>query len=183
MLAVAAFFVALVGCLLAVANLRFKSEVLDFICNYFCSAVAIFLALFFADSYLVSGNVLFVNLSDMTALVAMLLELFEFGAFVFCRKRTFTLIAPITFVSALLLFISAFVLKANEIVYLSSSVPGANWSVMFQRFLVALGLTGVTLSGIVFVVTLIRPTKARYDLLYKTLAFGGVFTLLGVFLK
>lgn len=203
-LALVAFVLAFVACLLASLNMVFKSRKLDIAANGACIATAGILAVMFSMRTYVAARVPLSSLYEIVLLVAMLLMAFEAGAFVFCKRRTFSLMVPVTFMAALLLFFAKFVLEPGDTFRPIPAVLNSSVFLTIHVFTIALGFAGMILSGVVAHVALFRasvagkiastsenecagssgesPRTPLDSLLYGTLVFGAVFTVIGTLL-
>ena len=95
--ALIAFILAFIACLLASLNMVFKSRKMDVAANVACIATAGILAVAFALRIYVAARAPLSSLYEIVLLVALLLMAFESGAFIFCKRRTFSLMVPVTF--------------------------------------------------------------------------------------
>lgn len=206
-LALWAFVAAFIACLLALLNLIFKSRKMDVAANVACIATAGILAVLFALRIYVAARVPLSSLYEIVLLVAMLLMAFESGAFIFCKRRTFSLMIPVTFMAAILLFFAKFVLEPGDTFRPIPAVLNSSVFLTVHVFTIALGFAGMILSGVVAHVALFREAVAgktcgllagnSHDalarerdgagtpldsLLYGTLVFGAVFTIIGTLL-
>ena len=184
-LALIAFILAFIACLLASLNMVFKSRKMDVAANVACIATAGILAVAFALRTYVAARVPLSSLYEIVLLVALLLMSFESGAFVFCKKRTYALIVPVTFLAALLLFFAKFVLEPGDTFRPIPAVLNSSVFLTIHVFTIALGFAGMILSGVVAHVALFRASSERTpldSLLYGTLVFGAVFTIIGTLL-
>ena len=187
------FVVVFLSCLLSSVNLICKSKKLDVVGNVFCvAAVLLLLALFAIRAYVVS-RVPLSSLYEIVLLVALLLVSFESGAFLFCKRRTFSLMVPVTLMAALLLFFAKFVLEAGDTFLPIPAVLNSSAFLTVHVFTIALGFAGVILSGISAHLVLFRGTSALpvvdssktpplYSLMHASLIFGAVFTIVGTLL-
>lgn len=203
--ALIAFILAFVACLLASLNMIFRSRKLDVAANLACIATAGILAVLFALRTYVAARVPLSSLYEIVLLVAMLLMAFESGAFIFCKRRTFSLMIPVTFMAALLLFFAKFVLEPGDTFRPIPAVLNSSVFLTVHVFTIALGFAGMILSGVVAHMALFRsrgqfagsdasseencavssgesPRTPLDSLLYGTLVFGAVFTMLGTLL-
>ena len=203
--ALIAFILAFIACLLASLNLIFRSRKLDVAANLACIATAGILAVLFALRTYVAAHVPLSSLYEIVLLVAMLLMAFESGAFIFCKRRTFSLMVPVTFMAALLLFFAKFVLEPGDTFRPIPAVLNSSVFLTVHVFTIALGFAGMILSGVVAHMALFRsrgqfagldasseencalssgesPRTPLDSLLYGTLVFGAVFTMLGTLL-
>lgn len=203
--ALIAFILAFIACLLASLNLIFRSRKLDVAANLACIATAGILAVLFALRTYVAARVPLSSLYEIVLLVAMLLMAFESGAFIFCKRRTFSLMIPVTFMAALLLFFAKFVLEPGDTFRPIPAVLNSSVFLTIHVFTIALGFAGMILSGVVAHMALFRsrgqfagldasseencavssgesPRTPLDSLLYGTLVFGAVFTMLGTLL-
>ena len=184
-LALIAFILAFIACLLASLNMVFKSRKMDVAANVACIATAGILAVAFALRTYVAARVPLSSLYEIVLLVALLLMAFESGAFIFCKRRTFSLMVPVTFMAALLLFFAKFVLEPGDTFRPIPAVLNSSVFLTIHVFTIALGFAGMILSGVVAHVALFRASSERTpldSLLYGTLVFGTVFTALGTLL-
>lgn len=196
-LALVAFVLAFIACLLASLNMVFKSRKLDIAANGVCIATAGILAVLFALRTYIAAHAPLSSLYEIVLLVAMLLMAFEAGAFIFCKRRTFTLMVPVTFMAAVLLFFAKFVLEPGDTFRPIPAVLNSSVFLTIHVFTIALGFAGMILSGVVAHVALFRASitgkiastseKDRAgspldSLLYGTLVFGAVFTVIGTLL-
>lgn len=194
-LALIAFALAFVACLLASLNLIFKSRKLDVAANGACVAVSgILVALFALRSY-VAARAPLSSLYEIVLLVAMLLMAFEAGAFFLCKRRTYTLMVPVTLMAAVLLFFSKFVLEPGDTFRPIPAVLNSSVFLTLHVFTIALGFAGMILSGVVAHLALFRMRALPHgrtplaedsapieSLMYGTLVFGAVFTIIGTLL-
>ncbi|MBO6135820.1 MAG: cytochrome c biogenesis protein CcsA [Fibrobacter sp.] len=183
--ALIAFILTFIACLLASLNMIFRSRKLDVAANLACIVTAGILAVLFALRTYVAARVPFSSLYEIVLLVAMLLMAFESGAFIFCKRRTFSLMIPVTFMAALLLFFAKFVLEPGDTFRPIPAVLNSSVFLTIHVFTIALGFAGMILSGVVAHVALLRASSERTpldSLLYGTLVFGAVFTMLGTLL-
>ncbi|WP_458449344.1 cytochrome c biogenesis protein [Fibrobacter sp.] len=203
--ALIAFILAFIACLLASLNMIFRSRKLDVAANLACIATAGILAVLFALRTYVAARVPLSSLYEIVLLVAMLLMAFEAGAFLFCKRRTFSLMIPVTFMAALLLFFAKFVLEPGDTFRPIPAVLNSSVFLTVHVFTIALGFAGMILSGVVAHMALFRscrqfagsdasseencavssgesPRTPLDSLLYGTLVFGAVFTMLGTLL-
>ena len=196
-LALVAFVLAFIACLLASLNMVFKSHKLDIAANGTCIATAGVLAVLFALRTYIAARAPLSSLYEIVLLVAMLLMAFEAGAFIFCKRRTYTLMVPVTFMAAVLLFFAKFVLEPGDTFRPIPAVLNSSVFLTIHVFTIALGFAGMILSGVVAHVALFRASitgkiasiseKDRAgspldSLLYGTLVFGAVFTIIGTLL-
>ncbi|MBO7512390.1 MAG: cytochrome c biogenesis protein CcsA, partial [Fibrobacter sp.] len=105
-------------------------------------------------------------------------------AFVFCKRRSYTLMIPITLMAAALLFFAKFILEPGDTFQPISAVLNSSVFLTVHVFTIALGFAGMILSGVVAHLVLYRGAKATplYTLMYASLVFGAVFTVLGTLL-
>ena len=188
-LALWAFVAAFIACLLASLNLIFKSRKMDVTANVACIATAGILAVLFTLRTYVAVRVPLSSLYEIVLLVAMLLMAFEAGAFIFCKRRTFSLMVPVTFMAALMLFFAKFVLEPGDTFRPIPAVLNSSVFLTVHVFTIALGFAGMILSGVVAHVALFRASSEKNSassplnsLLYGTLIFGAVFTVIGTLL-
>ena len=195
--ALVAFVLAFIACLLASLNMIFKSRKLDIAANGACIATAGILAVLFALRTYIAARAPLSSLYEIVLLVAMLLMAFEAGAFIFCKRRTYTLMVPVTFMAAVLLFFAKFVLEPGDTFRPIPAVLNSSVFLTIHVFTIALGFAGMILSGVVAHVALFRASVAGEiasssekdragspldSLLYGTLVFGAVFTVIGTLL-
>ena len=184
-LALIAFILAFIACLLASLNMVFKSRKMDVAANVACIATAGILAVAFALRTYVAARAPLSSLYEIVLLVVLLLMSFESGAFIFCKRRTFSLMVPVTFLAALLLFFAKFVLEPGDTFRPIPAVLNSSVFLTIHVFTIALGFAGMILSGVVAHVALFRASSERTpldSLLYGTLVFGAVFTIIGTLL-
>lgn len=192
-LALWGFALALMAGLLALINLIFKSRKLDAAANGFCMGASAVLGALFALRTYVAQRPPFVSLYEIVLLVSLLLLAFESGAFFFCKKRTFSLIVPVSLMAAVLLFCAKFVLEPGDTFQAIPAVLNSSVFLTLHVVTIAIGFASVILSGVVAHLVLFRGKKALpskenpkgsplYSLLYGTLVLGGVFTVLGTLL-
>ena len=191
--ALIAFILAFIACLLASLNMVFKSRKMDVAANVACIATAGILAVAFALRTYVAARAPLSSLYEIVLLVAMLLMAFESGAFIFCKRRTFSLMVPVTFMAALLLFFAKFVLEPGDTFRPIPAVLNSSVFLTVHVFTIALGFAGMILSGVVAHLAVFRGAAALpsedspkgsplYSLMYGTLVFGAVFTVVGTLL-
>lgn len=180
--ALIAFILAFLGCILASVNSIFKKRALDVAANSASAAVAVTLSVAFALRLYITGRPPLSSLYEIVLLVALLLESFEFGAFLFCKKRTFSLIIPVTVMAAILLFFAKFILEPGDLFQPIPAILDSSAFLTMHVFTIAMGFAGMILSGVVAHVTLFRPSEARQKLLFGTLVFGAGFTIVGTLL-
>jgi len=188
-----AFALAFAACLLASPNLIFRSRKLDVAANVASVATAGILMLLFAMRTYVAARVPLSSLYEIVLLVALLLMAFESGAFIFCKNRTYSLMVPVTLMAAALLFFAKFVLEPGDTFRPIPAVLNSSVFLTVHVFTIALGFAGMILSGIVSHLVLFRgpavlPSAEMpkgsplYALMYGTLVFGAVFTIVGTLL-
>lgn len=180
--ALIAFILAFLGCILAAINSIFKKRTLDVAANSMAAATAATLTIAFILRFYIAARPPLSSLYEIVLLVALLLEAFEFGAFLFCRKRTFSLMIPVTLMAAVLLFFAKFILEPGDLFQPIPAVLNSGVFLTLHVFTIALGFAGMILSGVVAHVALFRPTEARNKLLFGTLVFGAGFSILGTLL-
>ena len=191
--ALIAFALAFAACLLASPNLIFRSRKLDVAANVASVATAGILMLLFAMRTYVAARVPLSSLYEIVLLVALLLMAFESGAFIFCKNRTYSLMVPVTLMAAALLFFAKFVLEPGDTFRPIPAVLNSSVFLTVHVFTIALGFAGMILSGIVSHLVLFRGPAALpsaempkgsplYALMYGTLVFGAVFTIVGTLL-
>lgn len=199
-----AFVLAFADCLLAAVNLVVNKRKLDVVSNALgMAATAILCALFTLRLY-ITGRVPLANLYEIILMVALLLEGFEVGAFFFCKKRSFTLMVPIAFMVALLLFFAKFILETGDTFQAIPAILNSSVFLTIHVFTIAIGFAAMILSGVIAHLHLFRLGRSSSlaprtsniapcttntaqpsslaPLLYATLVFGGVFTILGTLL-
>ena len=182
--ALAGFVVALLACLLASLNVVFRSLKLDAVANVLCMVTSAVLTVSFALRTYIAARPPLSSLYEIVLLVALMLMAFESGAFLFCKRRTYTLMIPVTLMAALLLFFAKFVLEPGDSF---RPIPAALNSSVFLTvhvFTIAIGFAAMILSGVVAHLVLYRRAKETpiYSLMYGTLVLGMVFTVLGTLL-
>lgn len=199
-----AFAFAFAGCLLAAVNLVVNKRKLDVVSNALGMVTTIVLCILFALRLYITGRVPLANLYEIMLMVALLLEGFEVGAFIFCKKRTFTLMVPIAFMVALLLFFAKFILETGDTFQAIPAVLNSSVFLTIHVFTIAIGFAAMILSGVIAHLHLFRlgrlsrlaprtsniapcttntaQPSSLAPLLYATLVFGGVFTILGTLL-
>ena len=91
---------------------------------------------------------------------------------------------PVTLMAAALLFFSKFVLEPGDTFQPISAMLNSSVFLTVHVFTIALGFAGMILSGVVAHLVLYRGAKLTplYTLMYATLIFGAVFTVLGTLL-
>ncbi len=183
-LALFAFVAAMLAGLLASLNVAFRSLKLDMVANIFCIMTAVILTALFAMRSYVAARPPMSSLYEVVMLVALLFMCFESGAFVFCKRRSYTLMIPITLMAAALLFFAKFILEPGDTFQPISAVLNSSVFLTLHVFTIALGFAGMILSGVVAHLVLYRGAKATplYTLMYASLVFGAVFTVLGTLL-
>jgi ABC-type transport system involved in cytochrome c biogenesis permease subunit len=190
------FVFALLACILASVNTLYKSRKLDVAANMTCMMTsAVLLALFAMRAY-VAARPPMSSLYEIVLMVALLLMAFESGAFLFCRNRTYTLMVPVTLMASVLLFFAKFVLESGDTFQPIPAVLNSSVFLTIHVFTIALGFAGMILSGVVAHLVLFRSARDKtvlpssefpkgsplYSLLYGTLVFGAVFTVVGTLL-
>ena len=192
-LALCGFVAAFLACLLSALNMIFRSRKLDVAANVLCVATAVMLTAMFAMRSYVAARPPMSSLYEIVLLVALLLMAFESVAFFRCKNRTYALILPVTLMAAVLLFFAKFVLEPGDTFRPIPEVLNSSVFLTLHVFTIALGFAGMILSGVVAHLVLFRGKAALpspeqpkgsplYALMYGTLAFGGVFTILGTLL-
>ena len=183
-LALFAFVAAMLAGLLASLNVAFRSLKLDMVANIFCIMTAVILTALFAMRSYVAARPPMSSLYEVVMLVALLFMCFESGAFVFCKRRSYTLMIPITLMAAALLFFAKFILEPGDTFQPISAVLNSSVFLTVHVFTIALGFAGMILSGVVAHLVLYRGAKSTplYTLMYASLVFGAVFTVLGTLL-
>ncbi len=190
------FVFALLACILASVNTLYKSRKLDVAANMTCMMTsAVLLALFAMRAY-VAARPPMSSLYEIVLMVALLLMAFESGAFLFCRNRTYILMVPVTLMATALLFFAKFVLESGDTFQPIPAVLNSSVFLTIHVFTIALGFAGMILSGVVAHLVLFRSARDKtvlpssefpkgsplYSLLYGTLVFGAVFTVVGTLL-
>ena len=187
------FVAAFLACMLASLNLIFKKRRLDVVANGLCIVSAVILAILFALRAYVAVRPPMSSLYEIVLLVAMLLMAFEAGAFAFCKNRTYSLMVPVSALAAVLLFFAKFVLEPGDVFRPIPAVLNSSVFLTVHVFTIALGFAGMILSGVVSHLVLFRGHAAfpsaeqpkgspLYSLMYGTLVFGAVFTIIGTLL-
>ena len=190
------FVFALLACILASVNTLYKSRKLDVAANMTCMMTsAVLLALFALRAY-VAARPPMSSLYEIVLMVSLILMAFESGAFLFCRNRTYTLMVPVTLMASVLLFFAKFVLESGDTFQPIPAVLNSSVFLTIHVFTIALGFAGMILSGVVAHLVLFRSARDKtvlpssefpkgsplYSLLYGTLVFGAVFTIVGTLL-
>lgn len=190
------FVFALLACILASVNTLYKSQKLDVAANMTCMMTsAVLLALFAMRAY-VAARPPMSSLYEIVLMVSLILMAFESGAFLFCRNRTYTLMVPVTLMASVLLFFAKFVLESGDTFQPIPAVLNSSVFLTIHVFTIALGFAGMILSGVVAHLVLFRSARDKtvlpssefpkgsplYSLLYGTLVFGAVFTIVGTLL-
>ena len=183
-LALFAFVAALLACILSSLNVVFRSLKLDVVANVMCIVTSVILTAMFAMRAYVAARPPMSSLYEIVMLVALMLMVFESGAFVFCKRRSYTLMIPVTFMAAALLFFAKFVLEPGDTFQLIPNVLNSSVFLTVHVFAIALGFASMILSGVVAHLVLYRKAKQTpiFSLMYGTLVFGLVFTVLGTLL-
>ena len=183
-LALFAFIAALLAGFLSSLNVVYRSLKLDVVANVFCILTAVILTALFAMRTYIAARPPMSSLYEVVMLVALLLMFFESGAFIFCKRRSYTLMIPITLMAAALLFFAKFVLEPGDTFQPISAVLNSSVFLTVHVFTIALGFAGMILSGVVAHLVLYRGARMMplYTLMYGTLIFGAVFTVLGTLL-
>ncbi len=190
------FALALLACILASVNTLYKSRKLDVAANMTCMMTsAVLLALFAMRAY-VAARPPMSSLYEIVLMVSLILMAFETGAFLFCKNRTYTLMVPVTLMASVLLFFAKFVLESGDTFQPIPAVLNSSVFLTIHVFTIALGFAGMILSGVVAHLVLFRSARDKtvlpssefpkgsplYSLLYGTLVFGAVFTVVGTLL-
>ena len=190
------FVFALLACILASVNMLYKSRKLDVAANMTCMMTsAVLLALFAMRAY-VAARPPMSSLYEIVLMVSLILMAFETGAFLFCKNRTYTLMVPVTLMATALLFFAKFVLESGDTFQPIPAVLNSSVFLTIHVFTIALGFAGMILSGVVAHLVLFRSARDKtvlpssefpkgsplYSLLYGTLVFGAVFTVVGTLL-
>lgn len=185
--ALVAFIISLLGSILALFNLSIKSKKLDVGSNVLAMTSASILTLVFIFRFYITAQPPLTNLYEIILLVALMLDLFLAGAFFFCKNRTFGVIAPVSIMATGLLFFAKFGLETGDTFQKIPAVLNSSIFLTIHVFTIALGYCGMILSGIVAHILLIRSSENMgetplYSLLYKTLSFGSIMTIVGTLL-
>ena len=183
-LALFAFIAALLACFIASLNVVFRSLRLDTVANILCMVTTALLSVMFILRAYVAVRPPMSSLYEIVLLVALMFMAFESGAFVFCKRRTYTLMIPVTLMAAALLFFAKFVLEPGDTFQPIPTVLNSSVFLTLHVFTIALGFAGMILSGVVAHLVLFRNAKESplYRLMYATLVFGMIFTVLGTLL-
>ena len=183
-LALWCFIVALLAGLLALVNVVFRSLKLDTLANVLCIIATVVLSVVFALRAYIASRPPMSSLYEIVLLVALMLVAFESGAFLFCKRRTYTLMIPVTLMAAALLFFAKFVLEPGDTFQPLPTVLNSSVFLTAHVFTIALGFASMILSGVVAHLVLYRKAKPSplYTLMYGTLVLGMVFTILGTLL-
>ena len=187
------FALALLACILAAVNTVYRSRKVDLAANVSCMTTSAVLMGLFALRTYVAARPSMSSLYEIVLMVALLLMAFESGAFLFCRNRTYTLMVPVTLMASALLFFAKFVLESGDTFQPIPAVLNSSVFLTIHVFTIALGFAGMILSGVVSHLVLFRGSAALpseeqpkgsplYSLMYGTLAFGAVFTMVGTLL-
>ena len=178
------FVLALVACLLSSLNVVLRSLKVDAFANVFCMVATVVLTVMFALRAYIAIRPPMSSLYEIVLLVALLLMAFESGAFVFCKRRTYTLMIPVTLMAAVLLFFGKFVLEPGDTFRPIPAALNSSVFLMVHVFTIAVGFASMILSGVVAHLVLYRRAKESpiYSLMNGTLIFGTVFTVLGTLL-
>ena len=187
------FVVSFMACLLASLNAIFKSKKMDVAANILCVVSTVVLTAMLALRAYVAMRPPMSNLYEIVLIVSLLLMAFESGAFLFCKNRTYTLMVPVTLMATALLFFAKFVLEVGDTFRPIPTVLNSSVFLTVHVFTIALGFAGMILSGVVSHLVLFRGSAALpseeqpkgsplYSLMYGTLAFGAVFTMVGTLL-
>ena len=180
-LALFAFVAAMLASFLSSLNVVFRSLKLDSVANMMCIVTTIILTAMFALRAYVAARPPMSSLYEIVMLVALMLMAFESGAFIFCKRRTYTLMIPVTLMATALLFFAKFVLEPGDTFQPIPNVLNSSVFLTAHVFAVALGFASMILSGVVAHLVLYRKVKHTpiFSLMYGTLVFGLVFTVLG----
>ena len=183
-LALFGFIAALLACVLASLNVVFRSLKIDKLANILCMITAVIISIMFALRTYVAAHPPLSSLYEIVLLVALLLMIFESGAFLLCKRRTYTLMIPVTLMAAVLLFFARFVLEPGDTFRPIPAVLNSSVFLTVHVFTIALGFAAMILSGMVAHLVLYRKAKESpiYSLMYGTLVFGAVFTIIGTLL-
>ncbi|MDY6388586.1 MAG: cytochrome c biogenesis protein CcsA [Fibrobacter sp.] len=190
------FVFALLACILASVNTLYKSRKLDVAANMTCMMTSAVLLVLFAMRAYVAARPPMSSLYEIVLMVSLLLMAFETGAFLFCKNRTYTLMVPVTLMASVLLFFAKFVLESGDTFQPIPAVLNSSVFLTIHVFTIALGFAGMILSGVVAHLVLFRSARDKtvlpssefpkgsplYLLLYGTLVFGAVFTVVGTLL-
>ena len=187
------FIVSFMACLLASLNVIFRSRKLDVAANVLCVVSTVVLTAMLTLRAYVAMRPPMSNLYEIVLLVALLLMAFESGAFLFCKNRTYALMVPVTLMATALLFFAKFVFEVGDTFRPIPAVLNSSVFLTVHVFTIALGFAGMILSGVVAHLVLFRGQAALpsveqskgsplYSLLYGTLVFGAVFTMVGTLL-
>lgn len=172
-----AFVFALMAFLLSSSNCLLKSRLLDCLNNALCGLTSAVLAVFFILQFTCGSRITINSLFEIMALCALFLMAFELGAFVLCKRRSYSLIVPVTFIATVLLLLGLFVFEKCELPPFTESV-----------YVFAVGIASLLLFGAGFLVMLLRFVRKSPQLgnmnrlLAVTLIVGVTFTALGMFL-
>ena len=183
-LALWGFVLALLAGILASLNVVFRSLKLDTLANVLCIFATVILTVVFALRAYIAGRPPMSSLYEIVLLVALMLVAFESGAFLFCKRRTYTLMIPVTLMAAALLFFAKFVLEPGDTFQPLPAVLNSSVFLTAHVFTIALGFAALILSGVVAHLVLYRKAKMSplYTLMYGTLVLGMAFTILGTLL-
>ena len=183
-LALWGFILALLAGILASLNVVFRSLKLDALANVLCIIATVALMVMLALRAYIASRPPMSSLYEIVLLVALLLVAFESGAFLFCKRRTYTLMIPVTLMATALLFFARFVLEPGDTFQPIPSVLNSSVFLTIHVFTIALGFAAMILSGVVAHLVLYRKAKPSplYSLMDGTLAFGMAFTVLGTLL-
>ena len=183
-LALWGFVLALLAGILASLNVVFRSLKLDTLANVLCIFATVILTVVFALRAYIAGRPPMSSLYEIVLLVALMLVAFESGAFLFCKRRTYTLMIPVTLMAAALLFFAKFVLEPGDTFQPLPAVLNSSVFLTAHVFTIALGFAAMILSGVVAHLVLYRKAKMSplYTLMYGTLVLGMAFTILGTLL-
>ena len=183
-LALWGFILALLAGILASLNVVFRSLKLDALANVLCIIATVALMVMLALRAYIASRPPMSSLYEIVLLVALLLVAFESGAFLFCKRRSYTLMIPVTLMATALLFFARFVLEPGDTFQPIPSVLNSSVFLTIHVFTIALGFAAMILSGVVAHLVLYRKAKPSplYSLMDGTLAFGMAFTVLGTLL-
>lgn len=192
-----AFVFAFIGFILSSFNVILKSRKIDFYANGSCIAAAIILFVIFILRFYIAARPPFSSLYEIILLVVLMLEIFLGAAFVRCKNRQYSMMAPIAFVASALLFFAKFILETGNTFQAIPALLNASAFLTTHVFTIALGYAGMILSGIIAHVVLLRALWASRSgkdylsseeskhvkrLLDGSLIFGFAFTVVGTLL-
>ena len=183
-LALWGFVLALLAGILATLNVVFRSLKLDATANILCIVATVTLTVMLALRAYIASRPPMSSLYEIVLLVALMLVTFESCAFLFCKRRTYTLMIPVTLMATALLFFARFVLEPGDTFQPIPTALNSSVFLTVHVFTIALGFAAMILSGVVAHLVLYRKAKPSplYSLMDGTLVFGMVFTVLGTLL-